>query len=290
MSTAIQVAFAFFMYLTAYPFVVAMRQSSRSALGGARRSSVEGENYHDTFDDADTAALRAPPRRRLAVRTRAIASSIAQDDLPWLLLAVIAILIAEGTALRTTPNPRYLSFLGIVFEVMSAYGTVGLSFGYPGTVMALSAQFGVFSRLVIMAVALAGRHRGIPAAVDASVFLPDLLQAQRHKPPSFSVARAVEGGVVWARDELDARVAPIVERAQGALAASVVAVERSLGLEHPRTAAPAAAEAAAAPAQAAAAPAPAAVFGTDRDAAAASSVSVVAVVPTTVAAVASFNA
>lgn len=243
MSTAIQVAFAFFMYLTAYPFVVAMRQSSRPAFGGARRSSIhEGEDDHDISDDAttgDTAAPRAPRRRRIAVRSRAIASSIAQDDLPWLLLAVIAITIAEGTALRTTPNPRYLSFLGIVFEVMSAYGTVGLSFGYPGTVTALSAQFGVFSKLVIMSVALAGRHRGIPAAIDASVFLPDLLQAQRCRPPSFSVARAVEGGVVWARDELDVRVAPIVERAHGALAASVVAVERSLGLERGRASAPA---------------------------------------------------
>ena len=236
MSPAMQVAFAFFMYLNAYPFVVAMRQSSRRAL--------EGGGGDD--DDVGVRGPLAPPggrRRQFAAGSRAIASTLAQNDLPWLLLAVVVITIAEDGPLRTTPEPRYLSVLGIIFEVMSAYGTVGLSFGYPGVSTALSAQFGSVSRLVIMAVAMGGRHRGIPAAVDASVFLPDLLQSQqRCRAPTFSVARVVEDGVLWAGDELSTVVAPAmaasVARAQGALHASVEAVERAVvqpataGLRH----------------------------------------------------------
>lgn len=115
-----QVAFAFFMYLNAYPFVVAMRQSSRSAL--------EGGGGDD--DDGGAQGTLAPVgrRRQFAAGSRAIASTLAQNDLPWLLLAVVVITIAEDGPLRTTPEPRYLSVLGVIFEVMSAYGTVGLSF------------------------------------------------------------------------------------------------------------------------------------------------------------------
>jgi Trk-type K+ transport system membrane component len=63
----------------------------------------------------------------------------------------------------------------IFFELLSAFGTVGLSFGYPGSVLALSAQFNTFGKLVVCAVMLLGKHRDLPKNVDPAVHLPSLL-------------------------------------------------------------------------------------------------------------------
>lgn len=78
-----------------------------------------------------------------------------------------------------------------VFEVVSAYGTVGLSLGIP-TVGSSIYGFGLFpirhfqqnyslsgafhplSKLIICAVMLRGRHRGLPVAIDRAVMLPEL--------------------------------------------------------------------------------------------------------------------
>lgn len=106
---------------------------------------------------------------------RRAAGDMFSRDLIWLFLALLLITIAESNVLRDTPAPRYMSIFGIIFELCSAYGTVGLSLGFPGTVTSLSAQFGTFSKLVIVAVMLAGRHRGLPVAIDPAVYLPALL-------------------------------------------------------------------------------------------------------------------
>jgi hypothetical protein len=62
-----------------------------------------------------------------------------------------------------------------LFEVVSAYGTVGLSLGYPGINASFSAEFSVVSKLVIIAMQLRGRHRGLPNALDRAVGLTILI-------------------------------------------------------------------------------------------------------------------
>lgn len=59
-----------------------------------------------------------------------------------------------------------------LFEVVSAYGTVGLSLGYPNINASLSAEFSVISKLVIIAMMIRGRHRGLPYALDRAIMLP----------------------------------------------------------------------------------------------------------------------
>jgi Trk-type K+ transport system membrane component len=63
----------------------------------------------------------------------------------------------------------YLRVWPIFFELVSAFGTVGFSFGYPGTYTVLSHKFSVFSKLMIILVMMAGRHRGLPDSVDPAV-------------------------------------------------------------------------------------------------------------------------
>jgi len=49
---------------------------------------------------------------------------------------------------------------------------VGLSLGYPGINASFSAEFHVLSKLVIIAMQIRGRHRGLPYALDKAILLP----------------------------------------------------------------------------------------------------------------------
>lgn len=51
-------------------------------------------------------------------------------------------------------------------------GNVGLSLGYPTVATSLSGQFGIFSKLVICAMMIRGRHRGLPYQLDRAIMLP----------------------------------------------------------------------------------------------------------------------
>jgi hypothetical protein len=64
------------------------------------------------------------------------------------------------------------SLQACLFEIVSAYGTVGLSLGYPTINASFSTEFGVVSKLVIIAMQIRGRHRGLPYELDRAILLP----------------------------------------------------------------------------------------------------------------------
>lgn len=85
-----------------------------------------------------------------------------------------------------------------MFEVTSAYGTVGLSLGVPYDHYSFSGTWHVLSKLVLLAVMLRGRHRILPVAIDRAVLLPG--QALMEK-----LDREYHGSVERRRD-LEARI------------------------------------------------------------------------------------
>jgi hypothetical protein len=60
----------------------------------------------------------------------------------------------------------------VLFEIVSAYGTVGMSLGYPGINASLSAEFSTTSKLIVIAMQIRGRHRGLPNELDRAILLP----------------------------------------------------------------------------------------------------------------------
>lgn len=60
----------------------------------------------------------------------------------------------------------------ILFEVVSAYGTVGLSLGYPSINQSFSSRFTTLSKLVIIGMLIRGRNRGLPYSLDRAIILP----------------------------------------------------------------------------------------------------------------------
>ena len=66
-------------------------------------------------------------------------------------------------------NPATFNLWYIIFEVVSAYGNVGLSLGVPGQSMSLCGNFGVVGKLAIILIMLLGKHRGMPKERDAVI-------------------------------------------------------------------------------------------------------------------------
>jgi Trk-type K+ transport system membrane component len=92
-------------------------------------------------------------------------------DLWYIFLGTFCICIAQADEIADPQNAAF-SVFAIMFECVSAYGNVGLSLGTNETLTSLSGDFTVFSKLVICAVMLRGRHRGLPYALDHAVMLP----------------------------------------------------------------------------------------------------------------------
>ncbi|OWB69644.1 hypothetical protein B5S30_g5066 [[Candida] boidinii] len=90
-------------------------------------------------------------------------------DLWFVVLMVFIICICERKGLRA--GDANFTIFAITFEVVSAYGTVGLSLGYPTFNSSLSTRFTVLSKLVVILTMIRGKHRGLPYTVDRSIML-----------------------------------------------------------------------------------------------------------------------
>lgn len=91
-------------------------------------------------------------------------------DIWFLVLAVLAISIIETK--HFLGDPVTYSVFNVIFEVVSAYGTVGISTGLPNAAYSFSGGWYTGSKLVLCLVMLRGRHRGLPVALDRAVRLP----------------------------------------------------------------------------------------------------------------------
>ncbi|KAI6120358.1 cation transport protein-domain-containing protein [Pisolithus croceorrhizus] len=83
------------------------------------------------------------------------------------------------------PNIQgWFNIFTIIFELVSAYGSVGLSLGVPNQNYSFSGSLRPLSKLVIILVMLRGRHRGLPVAIDRAVMLPTVFNhAEENSDP-----------------------------------------------------------------------------------------------------------
>lgn len=124
-------------------------------------------------DEAQDPDGRDEMRRRASARLLADLSDIFHSDVLWLGIALLVLSLIERTRLFSDPDPtHHFSLFAIAFELMSAYGTCGVSLGYPGSSNSLTEQFSTPGKLVVMAVMVAGKLRGFPHVVMQGVVLP----------------------------------------------------------------------------------------------------------------------
>lgn len=109
------------------------------------------------------------PESRISFISQQVHGQLAHD-LWWLVLAVLVISTIETS--HFLGDPATYSVFNIIFEIVSAYGTVGISVGLPNAAYSFSGGWHTASKIVLCLVMLRGRHRGLPVALDRAVRLP----------------------------------------------------------------------------------------------------------------------
>ena len=169
----IQVSYMIMMYISVFPIAISVR---RTNVYEEKSLGIYGSSNEDTEDEKEPSYVGAHLRRQLSF------------DLWYIFLGMFIIAIAEGDRLSNT-NEYAFTLFSVLFEIVSAYGTVGLSLGYPGIDASFSAEFSVVSKLVVIAMQIRGRHRGLPYELDRAVLLPS---DSLHKKEDQDAAKRVQ--------------------------------------------------------------------------------------------------
>lgn len=155
---AIQVSYMVMMYISVLPIAISVRRTNvyeERSLGVYYDNDEDDDNNNTTKEQS---YVGAHLRRQLSF------------DMWYIFLGLFIIAIVESARLRR-PDINFNLFT-VLFEIVSAYGTVGLSLGYPNSNPSFSAQFRTLSKLVIIAMEIRGRHRGLPYDLDRAILLP----------------------------------------------------------------------------------------------------------------------
>lgn len=181
---AVQVSYMLMMYVSVLPLAISIRRTnvyeeqSLGLYGEMKREETLDSDESDSSNDArsNSNLPRAQARKRKKHQTSEsfIGAHLRKQlsfDMWFLFLGLFIICLCEGGKIKDTTKPDFNIF-AILFEIVSAYGTVGLSLGFPNSNTSFSGQFTVLSKLVIIAMLIRGRHRGLPYALDRAIMLP----------------------------------------------------------------------------------------------------------------------
>jgi Trk-type K+ transport system membrane component len=161
------------MYISVYPVVITMRNSNvyeERSLGIYSGDENEGQYSQRSFLRGlrRRVSVTSTPQKRYFVQQQ-LRAQLAHD-LWWIVLAVIFITIIETSQFER--DPLTYSVFNVMFETISAYGCVGISTGLPDQLYSFSGGWHILSKLILCAVMIRGRHRGLPVAIDRAILLP----------------------------------------------------------------------------------------------------------------------
>ncbi|CAD0112828.1 unnamed protein product [Aureobasidium uvarum] len=152
---ALQILYLAGMYISAFPIIISLRQTN---IYEERSLGIENDGDEDADKKGEKSYISEHVRKQLAY------------DLWWLILAIWLITIIERHDI--VAGGDYFTIWAIIFETLSAYGTVGLLLGVPYDNYSFSGTWHTLSKLILICVMIRGRHRGLPYAIDRAVLLP----------------------------------------------------------------------------------------------------------------------
>jgi Trk-type K+ transport system membrane component len=186
---SLQVLYVVMMYISVYPVVITMRNSNvyeERSLGiyaddaaseldkpCTSMPQTEPENHTGWFSRARAMASnlnRAKPQESNTTFVRHQLRAQLAHDAWTIILALFLIMIIESH--KFTANPTVYSVFNFLFEIVSGYGCVGISVGVPWDAYSFCGSWQTLSKLILCAVMIKGRHRGLPVAIDKAVLLP----------------------------------------------------------------------------------------------------------------------
>lgn len=154
----VQTSYMIMMYISIFPIAISVRRTNvyEEKSLGIYHGGEEGHTGDADESAGSLSYVGAHLRRQLSF------------DLWYIFIGFFILSISEGSRIQAND----FSMFAVLFEIVSAYGTVGLSLGYTGVNASLSSQFTVVGKLVIIAMQIRGRHRGLPYGLDRAVLLP----------------------------------------------------------------------------------------------------------------------
>lgn len=190
---SLQVLYVIMMYISAFPVAITMRNSN---IYEERSLGIYSDDpgYDALEKELDSAVgwfkkrfvRNGQPGEKSYFLQQQLRAQLAHD-IWWLVLAVFLIMIVEGGQFER--EPAVFSAFNVIFEVVSgespldsdtlrdfntvvAYGCVGISVGLPTEAYSFCGAWHTLSKLILCAMMLRGRHRGLPVAIDKAILLP----------------------------------------------------------------------------------------------------------------------
>ncbi|KAF5317199.1 hypothetical protein D9611_004011 [Ephemerocybe angulata] len=173
LAPAVKVLYVIMMYISVYPIAMSIRSTNvyEEKSLGIFHEDVDGEEEFENRQKGE--------EERTNIFGRYLAMHARQQlafDMWWIAISLFVLCIAEGHNLTNPEKFGWFTIFNLLFELVSAYGTVGLSLGLPTNNYSFAGALRTISKLVICAVMIRGRHRGLPVAIDRAVMFPSEYQ------------------------------------------------------------------------------------------------------------------
>ena len=176
------------MYISVYPVGISIRNSN--VYQERELGIYNGDNVYQQQNEEPTKLSRFPtitsvitttkrliPKRPSFYVITQIQRTVARE-ICWVLIGIFCMCIIEADAIMA-PSP--ITVLTIIYETVSAFGTVGSSAGYPGVTTAQAGSYHILSKLILTLLMYRGCHRG---------------KNKKNKKPKKKEKRKKKGGLV----------------------------------------------------------------------------------------------
>ncbi|KAF9007033.1 potassium transporter [Cyathus striatus] len=176
-SPALQFLYVVMMYIAVYPVALSIRSTNVYEERSLGVFEAPPDDEDEEPDDLNAVKSR---RERLGRYLGWHLRRQMSIDIWWLVWGVFFVAILERNNLMDE-SKKWFDLFRVLFELVSAFGGIGLSLGLPSDNFSFVGAMRPLSKLVVIVIMLRGRHRGLPVAVDRAVLLPNELVISREE-------------------------------------------------------------------------------------------------------------
>ncbi|TFK37547.1 potassium transporter [Crucibulum laeve] len=177
LAPALQFLYVVMMYIAVYPVAMSIRATNVYEERSLGVFDVPPEDEDEEPDDLNNLKTR---RERIGRYLSWHVRRQMSIDLWWLVWGVFLVAIIERNNLLDEEK-KWFDLFRVLFELVSAFGGIGLSLGFPSDNFSFVGAMRPLSKLVVIVIMVRGRHRGLPVAVDRAVTLPNELVVNQDK-------------------------------------------------------------------------------------------------------------
>ncbi|KAJ7066538.1 potassium transporter [Mycena amicta] len=187
-SPALQFLYVVMMYIAVYPVAMTIRSTN----------VYESESlgvFEEAPDDADEEPMdleKLEPRERIGRYLLWHLDRQMSIDIWWLVWGVFLVAVIERHNLLDD-DKKWFDLFRVCFELVSAFGGIGLSLGLPTDNFSFAGALRPLSKFVVIIIMLRGRHRGLPVGVERAVTLPRELKTGPNRAPPNEENRFANG-------------------------------------------------------------------------------------------------